>query len=400
MLRARHELTATILSLLVTASCSQDTPATPYDGGRAFTDSGLCGSTAECPADRTCDPTSHTCVPRVSCTTHDQCGKAAFCTGGQCVRSKTGSPCSTTDNCPPGETCMGGFCGCKGQTYGAQNVPPNVLILLDRSGSMKDSVGGSTKWNIAVAAIKDMLTTQAGKINFGLASYPGTDEKCTTGGQCGAGKVFVDVSPSSAPAITTFLAGASTCSTSNPSFRTPLGATLTALNGYAGLKDTARSNFVLVLTDGQENCNGDPPAAAAALQAQTVPVKTFAVGFGSGVDATELNNVAQKGGTARAGGPPYYYVASDAASLAAAFASIAGQVLSCSYALSEKPKDLSQLYVYQAKLPIARDTTHKNGWDYDSTTNQLTFFGAACQALQSGKVSDLVIVYGCPLAIE
>ena len=73
------------------------------------------------------------------------------------------------------------------------------------------------------------------------------------------------------------------------------------------------------------------------------------------------------------------------------------QVLSCTYTLSDTPKDLTQLYVYESKQPIARDTTHAGGWDYNTATNQITFYGAACQALQSGKVSDLVIVYGCPL---
>jgi hypothetical protein len=394
MTRTPQRLAATLVAALLATSCSSSGSGPAPDGGGG----GGCSSAAECGTDQICDPKTGACVVKLTCSTHPECGKAAYCAPeGQCARSKLGSPCATADNCLSGQTCIGGFCGCKGQSYSAQNVPANVLIVLDRSGSMTETVGGQTKWSIAVAAVQNLLTSQAGKIFFGLAAYPGADRNCTTGGQCGAGNVIVDVSPTSTQDISSFLTGARTCTTA---FHTPLGATLTALKGYTGLQDSARANYVLVLTDGKENCGGDPPTAAAALLAQTVPVKTFAVGFGGQVDANELNNVAQKGGTPRAGGPPYYYVASDAASLAAAFATIAGQVLSCIYTLSEKPKDPSQLYVYQSKQAVARDTTHANGWDYDANTSQLTFYGPPCQALRSGQVSDLAIVYGCPLSIQ
>lgn len=382
-----------VFASLVAASCS-DTPVTP-DAGKAYTDSGLCGSTVQCGPGAICDPTTHMCTAKLTCATHADCGKSAFCgPSGQCAPSKTGSPCTTTDSCIPGETCVGGYCGCKGQSYSAQNVPPNVLVVLDRSSSMNDNISGGTKWAIAKKAIADLLTAQASKIRFGLALYPGTNESCSAGSDCGAGKVFVDPADNTAAQINSILTAAQTCS-----FGTPTAEMLTALLTYQGLKDTTRPNHILLITDGQSTCK-DPVAVVTSLRGQAPEVKTFAVGFGSSVDATELNNVAQKGGTPRAGGPPYYYVATDAASLAGAFATIAGQVLSCTYTLSDKPKDLTQLYVYESKQPIARDTTHAGGWDYNAATNQITFYGAACQALQSGKVSDLVIVYGCPLVLE
>ena len=44
---------------------------------------------------------------------------------------------------------------------------------------------------------------------------------------------------------------------------------------------------------------------------------------------------------------------------------------------------------------IPRDPTHMNGWDYDPATNQITFYGPACDALKAGTVTDVDIVFGC-----
>jgi hypothetical protein len=171
---------------------------------------------------------------------------------------------------------------------------------------------------------------------------------------------------------------------------------LTSLLTYAGLEDTTWANYILLITDGQSTCD-DPVPIVTALRAEVPEVRTFVVGFGEGVDPNELNDMAQEGGTAIAGGPPFYYVAGDAASLAGAFAAIAGTVMSCSYTLSGVPPDLEKLYIYEDTVPVLRDTGRANGWDYDPATNQVTFYGPACDALQSGSVADLVIVYGCPV---
>ena len=38
----------------------------------------------------------------------------------------------------------------------------------------------------------------------------------------------------------------------------------------------------------------------------------------------------------------------------------------------------------------------QTGWDVDVVANRLRFAGNACTALQSGIVTDLTLVYGCP----
>ena len=95
-------------------------------------------------------------------------------------------------------------------------------------------------------------------------------------------------------------------------------------------------------------------------------------------------------------GTPHYYQANNATDLSNALTTILGTVLSCSYTLDQVPEDLADLYVYQDDTAIDLDTTHTNGWDYDPATGELTFYGAACEAMENGSVTDLNIVYGCP----
>ena len=382
-----------VLVLGAGCSCSEGGDGTGRDGGGARVDGGVvgpggsCTSSTDCAGTLVCDPATGTCVAEeIPCTDHGDCGGAAFCgPSGICERNGTGGPCVDDASCIPGEVCTGGFCGCEGEQFLADAVPPNVLIVLDQSGSMDDEIDGTSKWDIAVAAIDSLLTDFGAGVRFGLVLYP-------SDGECGAGNVVVDVGEDTADAIRAAIAA------TGPDGSTPIGDSLAVLTDYAGLEDPMRANYVLLITDGEERCDGDGEAGATALRMETPEIKTFVVGFGGEVDPDALNAIAVAGGTALPGDPSYYQ-ADDAASLTMAFADIAGAVLSCSYELSEVPPDLEALYVYFDGTGITRDESHADGWDYDPATNQLTFYGAACEALRSGAITDLVIVHGCPILV-
>lgn len=356
-------------------------------GGTGGTGAGrTCTSSTHCLGDDVCNPATGFCTSEpVACATHDECGRAAYCDNGTCSTNTTGGPCESDLSCRPGESCTGGFCGCEGEQFAAEAVPPNVLIMLDKSGSMDDSVGGRSKWDIAVDAIDSLLAQYGDKVRFGLMLYPNGD-------RCGAGNVQIDVADGTASRILSAL------DASGPNGSTPIGASLDAALDYQPLKDAGRANYVLLLTDGEEMCGGDGEAAAAALRAQTPEVKTFVVGFGGEVDTGVLNAMAVAGGTELSGSTKFYQ-ADDAASLASAFADIGGSVLSCSYELSGQPESASDVYVYIDGEAVPLDTTHAEGWDYDPQTNQVTFYGPVCEDLRNGAATDLVIVHGCPIDI-
>lgn len=378
-------------------------------GTGGFGPGGTCEATDACPEGFVCHPTEQVCVAGGPCSSHADCGARAHCdpSAGRCTPSGTGSPCGDDANCREGETCLAGYCGCEGENFNADNVPPNVLIVLDRSGSMVSNTvpgtGGQTRWAVAREAVSSLVETYGDGIRFGLALFPGTAQTCSQGGQnCGPGNVFIDPAEGTAAEIQDFI---NSDDTTTCSYGTPIRAMMESLADYEGLEDPDRANYIVFVADGISQCSGgnqpgDPGPAVSALFDKSPSVRTFAIGFSGDVGSEELDDIAERGGTARTDGPPFYYQADDADQLEAAFASIAGSVLSCTYTLSERPEDLDQFYVYFDEDGVPRDTSGADGWDYDTVSNQVNFSGAACDALRGGEVGDLVLVYGCPPRVD
>ncbi|HLT35996.1 MAG TPA: hypothetical protein VK034_06915, partial [Enhygromyxa sp.] len=285
-------------------------------------------------------------------------------------------------------------------------VPPNLLIMLDRSGSMESSVPNSNlnRWEVAKLAIEQVTTMFDDKIRFGLATY-----SACVGNGCSPGTTVVPIADQNAAAINGFLAmtvgdGSSNgnavngegkirylCDSGDP--ETSTGSSLNAQLGSPPLQDPERDNAILLITDGAESgeCinNGiNGPTAAANLFGQAIPVKTFAVGFG-GANLDEINNIAAAGGTETG------YLADMADQLEAALDQIANAVATCTFELDQLPPDAAEIYVFFDKDPAGVPNDPNNGWTYDPVTNTVTFHGAACEAIKSGIVVDIDIVYGC-----
>ena len=165
---------------------------------------------------------------------------------------------------------------------------PNVLIVLDRSGSMLED----GKWNQAVNAITQLTRTFEFRIRFGLMVFPNS-------GDCGVtlpGAVLAPVAALNGPAIESELNGRAYPNRGN---NTPIGQSLNrAAQYYQDLNDQGRRSFVVLVTDGMETCNGNGQNAARDAFNAGLPV--FVIGFGRGVDNRALNNMAAAGGTNQA----------------------------------------------------------------------------------------------------
>lgn len=368
---------------------------------------GACTGAAMCAGELVCAPTTETCETSVGCSTHTDCGREAFCDDGTCRNSRTESPCDVNDRCAPDDRCFAGVCipnQCEAENFVAEAVPPNLMIVLDRSGSMDDRVGGwgtPPKWDVALEAIDNLMTTYSGQIRFGLQVFPGTDVPCQQGGHCNAGTIAVDIGENTQGAINQYLESADTCL-----LGTPIAGALSMVADYAPLEDNARSNYVLLVTDGEDNCAnyGTPPAGNPANQVRRLrekepSVRTFVVGFGGGVSPQQLNALADEGGTALQGNRRYYQ-ADDAASLEAAFQEIGGAVLGCEYTIPSEVPNPDDLFVFFDGIRVPRDPSHTTGWNYNDNNGLLTFAGNACTALRTGNVESLILVYGCPGELE
>lgn len=373
------------------------------DFGRPDFGADSCTSDGDCTGGETCSVVGR-------CLGAGECGADADCSGGETCGTGSGQclaegACVVPADCPEGQTCnaermceIGGECG---QTvFETTRLAPNMMILLDRSGSMGRTIGGETRWDIAKDAIENVTETFDGDIRFGLATY----SACLAGG-CSAGSIVVPLAPTNASAINGFLAplnGSGSSDGSPPNYlcdsgdpETSTGRSLFALTGDP-LQDALRDNAVLLVTDGEETaaCTSDGaeagPNGAAALLGQDVPVRTYVVGFSSDVDADELNAVASAGGTGT------FVPANDAAALTAALSDIAGSVITCDFALDGAPDDVSMLFIYFNDDPAGISEDGTNGWTYDEMTMRLTFHGSSCDAITSGSVTDIDVVFGCP----
>lgn len=292
----------------------------------------------------------------------------------------------------PNKTCIpGGECGA--QEAKVDPVPPNVLLVVDRSCSMRDAVGNSTKWKITVAAINKMTTDFAGQIRFGLTLFPDR-----VAPDCQQDKIPVPVGPGNEIKIQTMM----TASLQNTDPLWPNGPCVTNIqtgvkqaSTEPGFLDTTRDSYAVLITDGKETCGADATTEQLLkTMFDMAGVPTFIIGFGSGVDATQMDKFAVAGGVPTVNGTHKYYDASDQTSLDAALDTIAKSTLSCSYTLDSVPPNPNEIFVFFDNTnKVPRDAT--NGWEYDAGKNQVVFSGAACDSLKNGVVKDLDIVFGC-----
>jgi hypothetical protein len=354
-----------------------------------------CSSAADCLPSLVCDPATDTCAAELGCETHADCGVAGVCLDGTCAPNEPGGPCDGSGDCVATELCALTACvpaGCEAEYFHPERVSPNMLVLLDRSGSMVSNTvpgtGGQTRWDVGRAAVAEMVATFGDEIRFGLGLFPGNTQSPCTGSSCSPSPVHVAIGEETAETITDFMAGASTCSLGTP-IRWALEGHLT----YEGLADPSRRNYILLVTDGAATCsNGNPVPAVTAHRERSPEVRTFVVGFGGGVDATQLTNMAVAGGTARAESPAYYQ-ADDAEGLTQAFAEISGRILSCVYELGSPLLAPELLRVYVDDLPVTRDTSQVSGFDVDDT--QITFYGEPCELLRAGTPLQVLAVIDC-----
>lgn len=287
---------------------------------------------------------------------------------------------------------------CDEEEINSGSIPPNLMLVVDKSGSMRDdtcAVGCDRKVDDAKVALTFLLNEGDGQIRFGWMPYP-IDSWCAVG--------VVDV-PCGDDTVSTILQRVNALSANGG---TPTGETLEAANADPGMHDESRANFVLLLTDGLPTCpvGGGSDVTeqdkTRALNAVTAlhqgGIDTFVIGLGEALnnsgDPSLLNDMAVAGGRPRAGADKYYK-ANSLAELQTALQDIGGMVIGCNLALGVVPEEPNFLWVYFDGVLVPRDRNHINGWDYDPDRNQVNFYGPACDQLRSGQVNKVDIKMGC-----
>jgi hypothetical protein len=146
----------------------------------------------------------------------------------------------------------------------------NLEIILDASGSMKTLMGPKqSRWDVALETLDQALNSLPDDFNVGLRVY-GHRELSTSPKTCTDSELVIPVKKLDRKAI---LARANLF---KPKGETPL--VYSALQAPGDLKALGGGTVILI-TDGEESCKGDPVKAAAELRASGLDIRLNIVGF-------------------------------------------------------------------------------------------------------------------------
>lgn len=206
--------------------------------------------------------------------------------------------CSTNVDCDDGEDCTTDLCDsgsginiCKYTDLCSDDCIPtatNVVLLVDRSVSMADLESGEpvSKWDGVKDAVSSAVSEHEQLLNMGVVTFPknmGDGVDCDAETQLGAGL------HATAMEVQQYLA------TQNPTgASTPVATALTHVGAILQSSALSGIKMIVLITDGTEDCGGDPVSAASALNA--AGIDTVVIGIGSQIDQNMLNQLAIAGG--------------------------------------------------------------------------------------------------------
>ena len=296
---------------------------------------------------------------------------------------------------PPASNKPDASCGF--QDYMLERRPAELLMVLDRSGSMREPANFmtlSSKWDETVPALNETIMKTAATVSWGMKMFPVGLVACST-----TDGVDVPIAANNAPMMLATIAGTMPLGNGTPT-------RYAIQKAVAHLKATPTNTprYILLATDGEPNCADemtnalvDPDGAVEAIRmAAADGFKTFVIGIATqfGDANMTLNRMAEAGGEPRTGDPRYYPVASRA-ELVNALSLITGKVADCVFPLSKLPPSPNDVAVDVNGMRVNRDPTKMNGWDYTANNMAIQIHGPACEAIKNAN-AQVKITFGCP----
>lgn len=424
---------------------------------------GLLASGAAVSACSSSDPLDRGALPPAACTSDLACPTGRYCEGGRCKQDcvpqeracGAGQECSANGRCVAGTAGSGGtgggVAGGGGSAGKSPIVPvveagvddamadadacaetkvelstevPNVLLLVDRSGSMSKELDvGVSRWASLRAALVDPTTglvpSLQGAVNLGLALYTGPDRGAVGLASTAAEPdpdyietelcpylVEVPIAPNNGAAIQAAYLPQEIRPMSLG--QTPTGesleATLPALTGLDPTLYPGRKVIVLatdgepdLCANGNDEQGGRERSVAAVEAAFTAGVTTFVISVGDEVGEDHLRQLANLGQGFPADDPTdRFYRADDAAALAQAFADIVTGVRSCTFTLDGMVTgDGHEGSVTVDGVTVVQNDP--NGWRLNNPS-EVELLGTSCELVKMGDHS-IDVSFPCGVVI-
>lgn len=284
-------------------------------------------------------------------------------------------------------------------------VPGNVIVIYDKSGSMNDPWNlpdgtPSTRLLASAKAFLDALGPIATKVNVGSIFFPSSGD-CNVAALNSGTQIDMMAGPD-------YLAAWNTYWMSNTAQgRTPLLEALMSADATLSTATFEGTTVVVVITDGDPNCSWDDdtsPGVANGLAASWLAngIKTYVIGLPgtSGTGDTILTDLAAAGGTTT------FIKTTDSMVLQTEIAKIATdtvttQLDSCVIKLDPPPPATDKVQMVATEngkeLSVPRVINDDAGWSIvdDGKTVTVTLEGLLCRDAKEGRFSKITFAYGC-----
>ena len=322
---------------------------------------------------------------------------------------------------------------CMTNMLDGQRVPTNLMILLDRSGSMNNTdmrnPGTPTKWQAAVAGLTSLLNRLSDNARVGITFFP-------TQSAPSEAASYVTPAVPVAPLRTNRAALLSRLRGTTPGGNTPMVCGVTGVQRYFQDYTADGSRNVILITDGvpTEECTSGLPmcalfppdiaciiardpqiqnqvrVAVARAAMTTPPIKVYVAGTPEASD-TFLSDLAVTGNTprtpdCRASMSCHYRLqtASFEADLTMALQDIESRALTCEFQVDADPSrvDPDRVNVNVQGMGMStprllpRDVDHRDGWDYTEGRRSIVVYGPACNQIRTDTQVRVQILFGCP----
>jgi Mg-chelatase subunit ChlD len=297
---------------------------------------------------------------------------------------------------------------CEQLEFESMRAPVDVLLVLDRSGSMADNEieDGVSRWEGIVPVLNSTVTSTDATVGWGLKTFPeGVNNLCEETSVTTA--IDVPIAPANGAQIV-----AAVDATQPNGAGTPTAQALAAAVTYLSGRTTDHQQFILLATDGQPSCtlDWDEDSDGASDDARGAATAAFQAGFPVYVvgvldedpsDSTveTLNGMALSGGkpTGVDGDEYRFYLASSQEALTQSLTEITGQVASCVFPFESAPPDAENIAVKLDGKKLSRDASRADGWDYtDAEHRGIELYGSACEQLKQGSQNSVQVIFGCP----